>query len=92
MYRRRTAIADAVVFPAWKRTLIPSRHSELSGQFEASERRLFGHDGFEDAVERIGAAATGAVSPAGRVRTAGAPLETIARRPESEPVAQAAFP
>jgi hemerythrin-like domain-containing protein len=55
MYQHHTAIEDTLVFPAWKRTLAPSRYSELSEQFEALERRMFGHDGFEDAVERIGA-------------------------------------
>jgi hemerythrin-like domain-containing protein len=55
MYQHHTAIEDTVVFPAWKRRLTPSRYSELSEQFEALERRMFGHDGFEDAVERIGA-------------------------------------
>ncbi|HEV2538783.1 MAG TPA: hemerythrin domain-containing protein [Frateuria sp.] len=55
MYQHHTAIEDTVVFPAWKRTLAPARYSELSDQFEALEKRMFGHDGFEDAVGRIGA-------------------------------------
>lgn len=54
MYQHHTAIEDTVVFPAWKRTLSPARYSELSEQFEALEQRMFGHDGFEDAVDRIG--------------------------------------
>lgn len=54
MYQHHTAIEDTLVFPAWKRTLTPARYSELSEQFEALERRMFGHDGFEDAVQRIG--------------------------------------
>ena len=54
MYQHHTAIEDTVVFPAWKRTLTPSRYSELSEAFETLERRMFGHDGFEDAVETIG--------------------------------------
>jgi hemerythrin-like domain-containing protein len=53
MYQHHTAIEDTVVFPAWKRTLAPARYSELSDQFEALEKRMFGHDGFEDAVGRI---------------------------------------
>ena len=55
MYQHHTAIEDTVVFPAWKRTLTPARYSALSEQFEALEKRMFGHDGFEDAVQRIGA-------------------------------------
>lgn len=55
MYQHHTAIEDTEVFPAWKRTLAPARYSELSDQFEALEKRMFGHDGFEDAVGRIGA-------------------------------------
>lgn len=54
MYQHHTAIEDTLVFPAWKRTLTPARYSELSEQFEALEKRMFGHDGFEDAVQRIG--------------------------------------
>ena len=54
MYQHHTAIEDTVVFPAWKRTLTPARYSTLSEQFEALEKRMFGHDGFEDAVQRIG--------------------------------------
>ena len=54
MYQHHTAIEDTVVFPAWKRTLTPARYSALSEQFEALEKRMFGHDGFEDAVQRIG--------------------------------------
>jgi hemerythrin-like domain-containing protein len=54
MYQHHTAIEDTVVFPAWKRTLTPARYSVLSEQFEALEKRMFGHDGFEEAVQRIG--------------------------------------
>jgi hemerythrin-like domain-containing protein len=55
MYQHHTAIEDTVVFPAWKRTLTPARYDALSDRFEALEKSMFGHDGFEDAVERIGA-------------------------------------
>ena len=54
MYEHHAAIEDTQVFPAWKRALSPSRYSELSERFEALEQRMFGHDGFADAVERIG--------------------------------------
>ena len=79
MYEHHAAIEDTVVFPAWKRSLSASRYSELSEQFEALERRMFGHDGFEEAVARIGrieqafdladlAALTAAPPPAGPTR------------------------
>lgn len=53
MYQHHTAIEDTVAFPAWKHTLTPARYSRLSEQFEALEQRMFGRDGFQDAVERI---------------------------------------
>jgi hypothetical protein len=46
LYQHHAAIEDMVVFPAWKRTLTPARYGELSEQFEALEKRMFGHDGF----------------------------------------------
>lgn len=54
MYQHHAAIEDTLVFPAWKGTLAPTQYSRLSEQFEALEQRMFGHDGFQDAVERIG--------------------------------------
>lgn len=54
MYQHHAAIEDTLVFPAWKRTLSPGRYDKLSEQFEALEQRMFGHGGFEDAVDRIG--------------------------------------
>lgn len=54
MYQHHAAIEDTVVFPGWKRTLTPGRYSELSETFETLERRMFGHDGFEEAVGQIG--------------------------------------
>lgn len=54
-YEHHGAIEDTLVFPAWKRTLSPAGYSALSDRFEALERQMFGRDGFEDAVERIGA-------------------------------------
>lgn len=55
MYEHHAAIEDTVVFPAWKRTLTSSRYRRLSEQFEDLEQRMFGKDGFEDAVARIAA-------------------------------------
>jgi hemerythrin-like domain-containing protein len=80
MYEHHAAIEDTVVFPAWKRSLSSSRYRALSGQFEDLEQRMFGKDGFEDAVARIAAveqrmgladlaALTAAVPPAYRRRT-----------------------
>lgn len=54
MYQHHTAIEDTVVFPAWKKTLTAARYSALSERFESLERRMFGRDGFEEAVGQIG--------------------------------------
>jgi len=54
MYEHHTAIEDTVIFPAWKAAIAKSQYQELSEQFEDLEHRMFGKDGFEDAVEQIG--------------------------------------
>ncbi len=54
MYMHHAAIEDTVVFPAWKGLLSGSQYEQLSDQFEALEQRMFGKDGFEDAVRTIG--------------------------------------
>jgi hemerythrin-like domain-containing protein len=54
MYQHHAAIEDTVVFPAWKAAIPKAPYRELSEQFEELEHRMFGRDGFEDAVERIG--------------------------------------
>ncbi|HKQ12885.1 MAG TPA: hemerythrin domain-containing protein [Steroidobacteraceae bacterium] len=53
MYEHHAAIEDTVLFPAWKAALSQSQYHELSEQFEELEHRMFGKDGFDDAVERI---------------------------------------
>jgi hemerythrin-like domain-containing protein len=53
MYQHHTAIEDTVIFPAWKAAISKAQYKELSEQFEDLERRMFGKDGFEDAVGRI---------------------------------------
>jgi hemerythrin-like domain-containing protein len=53
MYQHHTAIEDTVVFPAWKEALPNKQYQELSEQFEELEQKMFGHDGFEDAVKRV---------------------------------------
>jgi hemerythrin-like domain-containing protein len=55
MYRHHAAIEDTVVFPAWKDALSEQQYAELSDQFEALEQKMFGRDGYEDAVERVAA-------------------------------------
>lgn len=53
MYQHHAAIEDTVIFPAWKAAISKSQYHELSGQFEDLEQKMFGRDGFEDAVARI---------------------------------------
>ncbi len=54
MYQNHAAREDTLVFPAWKRALSTDRLDDMAGKFEEIERRLFGKDGFEAAVEKIG--------------------------------------
>ena len=53
MYEHHAAIEDTVIFPAWKEAISESQYHELSEQFEELEQRMFGKDGFEDAVKQI---------------------------------------
>jgi len=53
MYEPHTAREDTVIFPAWKAALGEKRYDEMGDRFEDIERKMFGHDGFEDAVKRI---------------------------------------
>ena len=55
MYEHHAAIEDTVIFPAWKAAIPEPQYRELSEQFEELEQRMFGKDGFDDAVERISA-------------------------------------
>jgi hemerythrin-like domain-containing protein len=54
MYEHHAAIEDTIIFPAWKAVISEGQYRELSEQFEDLEHRMFGKDGFEDALERIG--------------------------------------
>jgi len=54
MYENHAAREDTIVFPAWKATLSPRQLDEMGELFEEIERRTFGHDGFEDAIAKIG--------------------------------------
>lgn len=58
MYRNHAAREDTVVFPAWKKHFTDRQLDELSDQFEDIEHKMFGKDGFDDAVEKISAIET----------------------------------
>ncbi len=53
MYGPHAAREDTVLFPAWKAALGAKGYEEMGEQFEDLEQRMFGHDGFEDALARI---------------------------------------
>jgi len=55
MYEHHAAIEDTIVFPAWKGLLTADEYDELNDKFEEIEHEQFGKDGFDDAVEQIGA-------------------------------------
>ncbi len=55
MYRHHTAVEDTLVFPAWKETMSGKEYDALSDKFEELEQKMFGKDGYEDAVKRIAA-------------------------------------
>ena len=54
MYQNHTAREDTIVFPAWKEALSAHQLDEMGDRFEDIEHRMFGADGFEDAVKKIG--------------------------------------
>jgi hemerythrin-like domain-containing protein len=53
MYANHAAREDTIVFPAWKTNFTNKRLDELSDEFEQIEQKMFGKDGFEDAVKTI---------------------------------------
>ena len=55
MYQNHTAREDTIVFPAWKMHFSDKQLDELSDQFEEIEHKMFGKDGFDDAVAKIAA-------------------------------------
>lgn len=55
MYEHHTAIEDTIIFPAWKTAITAAQYHELSEEFEELEHKMFGKDGFEDALTRIAA-------------------------------------
>lgn len=54
MYENHAAREDTIVFPAWKDALSEKQLDELGDKFEDIEKQMFGSDGFEDAVKKIG--------------------------------------
>jgi hemerythrin-like domain-containing protein len=55
MYEEHAAVEDTIVFPAWKEKLSPKELDALGEKFEDIEQKTFGKDGFDDAVDQIGA-------------------------------------
>lgn len=53
MYGPHAAHEDTELFPVWKATLGPKGYDEIGDQFEELEHKMFGHDGFKDALARI---------------------------------------
>ncbi|HEU4961545.1 MAG TPA: hemerythrin domain-containing protein [Sphingomonas sp.] len=53
MYEAHTAREDTVIFPEFKKTIGPKTYHELGEQFEEIERREFGGDGFDMALEKV---------------------------------------
>lgn len=53
MYQHHAAREDTVLFPAWKKSLGPHAYEEAGERFEKIERKIFGHDGFDEGVQRI---------------------------------------
>lgn len=53
MYEEHTAFEDTIVFPAWKKTMSAKDLDAVGDQFEDIERKTFGKDGFDDALDRI---------------------------------------
>jgi len=53
MYENHAAREDTIVFPAWKTAFTNKQLDEVGDRFEEIERKMFGHDGFEDAETKI---------------------------------------
>lgn len=53
MYEPHTAREDTVIFPAFKKVVGPKGYDELGDQFEDIERKEFGGDGFDMAVDKV---------------------------------------
>jgi hemerythrin-like domain-containing protein len=55
MYEEHAAREDTIIFPAWKKVLSPKQLDDMGELFEDIEHKTFGKDGFDDAVNQIGA-------------------------------------
>ena len=53
MYEHHAAREDTIVFPAWKKNFTDKQLDAISDEFEDIEKKMFGHDGFEDAEATI---------------------------------------
>ncbi len=53
MYQHHAATEDTLLFPAWKAALSDAQYEEDSDRFEDLEKKMFGKNGFEDAVKTI---------------------------------------
>jgi hemerythrin-like domain-containing protein len=54
MYRPHEAREDTVLFPALRRVVTPKEFEALGERFEDKEHELFGKEGFEGIVEKVG--------------------------------------
>jgi hemerythrin-like domain-containing protein len=53
MYEAHASREDTIVFPAFKKALGEKKYEELGEQFEEIERKEFGGDGFDMALDKI---------------------------------------
>ncbi len=53
MYGPHAAREDTALFPTWKAALGAKGYAEMGEQFEELEHKMFGHDGFDAALDRI---------------------------------------
>ena len=53
MYRPHASREDTIVFPAWKNRLSNKQLDEMNDRFEEIEHRMFGENGFEEAVRQV---------------------------------------
>jgi hemerythrin-like domain-containing protein len=53
MYRPHESREDTVLFPAFRKLVSQHEYDSLGEEFEKSEHRLFGEDGFEAMVNRV---------------------------------------
>jgi hemerythrin-like domain-containing protein len=53
MYEAHAAREDTIVFPAFKQSLGVDRYNELGEKFEEIEKKTFGGDGFDLALDKV---------------------------------------